>query len=61
MPVLESKRQFLQVAFDFENGSSDFFFKIFFDVDQFKGFVEFVTILHLFYGLVFLAERHMGS
>ena len=27
----------------------------------FKIFIEFVTILPLFYGLVFLIERHVGS
>ena len=27
----------------------------------FKDFIEFVTILLLFYGLVFLAIRHVGS
>ena len=33
----------------------------FFDVDHLKIFIEFVTILLLFYGLVFLVISHMGS
>ena len=30
-------------------------------MDHFKVFIEFVTILHLLYVLVFLAARHVGS
>ena len=42
--------------------AESFFFKIFFDVDIFKVFIEFVTILLLFYVWgVFLATGHMGS
>ena len=36
-----------------------FFF--FFHVDHFKNLIEFVTISLLFYVLVFLAMRHVGS
>ena len=36
------------------------FFKIFY-VDHLKIFIEFVTMLPLFYVLVFLAVRHVGS
>ena len=38
-----------------------FFFKIFLMWTIFKVFIEFVTILFLFYVLVFLAARHVGS
>ena len=39
-----------------------FFFKTFFLMwTIFKVFIEFVTILLLFYVLVFLAMRHVGS
>ena len=31
------------------------------DVNNFEVFIEFVTILLLFYVLVFLARRHVGS
>ena len=37
------------------------FLKIFFDVDHFKVFIEFVTVLLLFYVLFVLAMRHVGS
>ena len=37
------------------------FFLFFFDVDHFKNLIEFVTISLLFYVLVFLAMRHVGS
>ena len=38
-----------------------FFEKIFFDMGHLKVFIEFVTILFLFYVWVFLAVRHAGS
>ena len=38
-----------------------FFFKIFLMWTLFEVFIEFVTILLLFYVLVFLATRHVGS
>ena len=42
--------------------ASLYFFKIFFDVAHFKAFIEFVTILLLFYILfLFLAARHVRS
>ena len=38
-----------------------FFFKDFLTWTIFKVFIEFVTILLLFYVVVFLALRHVGS
>ena len=38
-----------------------FFFKTYFDVDHFKVFLEFVTILFLGFFFFFLAMRHVGS
>ena len=49
------QHEFVETIFFLE----DFFFFLMWTV--FKGFIEFVTVLLLFYLLVFLAMRHMGS
>ena len=59
--ALESKDAILTGCLLTLKTVAQIFSKDFFDVDQFKVFVEFVTVLRLFYGLVFLAERHMRS
>ena len=38
-----------------------YFLKKIFDVDHFKVFIEFITILLLLYVLVYLAVSHVGS
>ena len=38
-----------------------FYCKDFYDVDHFKSFIEFITILLVFSVLFFLARRHVGS
>ena len=48
------QHEFVETIFFLE----DFFFLMW---TVFKGFIEFVTVLLLFYLLVFLAMRHMGS